>query len=57
LFNLSGIAEIDAVGETDVIGTGRVEPVSYPLVAKVDLPARGKNEGTPSPDLGSRLFE
>lgn len=36
-FNLGGIAEVDAVGEADVIGAGRIEPVYHPVVTKVAL--------------------
>ncbi len=37
LFNLSGITEVDAVGEADVVSTGRIESVRHPLVTEITL--------------------
>jgi hypothetical protein len=40
LFNLSGITEVDAVGEADVVSTGRIESVINPMMAKITLGRR-----------------
>ena len=36
-FNLGGIAEVDTVGEADIVSTGRIETVHHPVVTKVAL--------------------
>jgi hypothetical protein len=35
LFNLGGITEVDAVGEADVVGTGRIKSVIHPMMAEI----------------------
>ena len=40
MFNLGGITEVDAVGEANIIGTGRVEAVIHPVGAKVTFLSR-----------------
>jgi hypothetical protein len=37
LLNLSRITEVDAVGEADIIGTGRIEAVINPMMAEIAL--------------------
>src|SRR4030043_981622 len=35
--NLDGFTEIDTVGEANIIGTGRIEPVHNPVVTEIAL--------------------
>ena len=37
MFNLGTITEIDAVGEADVVGASRIEPVINPMMAEIAL--------------------
>ena len=37
MLNLGGMTKVDAMGETDVIGTSRIEALINPVVAKIAL--------------------